>query len=184
MTLRSGHGNGAGVPRIEVLPVDELPVGTPSTAEQPSRGDFDARGKFAPGNAIARQGGKATAGKSRLASRLALADGTDLGPYKRAAASFRKAQCAALAATVGGGFCGPGPSSMVASAALQLMWSRYFSDQATQTGDAEAALRASKLADASRQNLLAAHELCAREATARPKRKHDPLALHMPEEKP
>ena len=143
---------------------DELPEGVPAQAEPPSRGDFDKRGKFARGNAIARKGGKALAGKSRLASRLTLADGTDLGPYRRAAVSFRRAQCAALAASVGGGYCGPGPSSMVASAALQLMWARYFSDQAAVTGDAEMALKASKLSDASRNNLLSAHELCAHEA--------------------
>jgi hypothetical protein len=60
---------------------------------------------------------------------------------------------------------------MVASAALQLMWARYFSDQASATGDAELALKASKLSDASRNNLLSAHELCAREAAARPSAK-------------
>jgi hypothetical protein len=27
MALRTGHGKGAGAPRIEVLPVDELPAG-------------------------------------------------------------------------------------------------------------------------------------------------------------
>ncbi len=30
MTLRKGHGNGAGVPRIEVLPADELPSPNPT----------------------------------------------------------------------------------------------------------------------------------------------------------
>jgi hypothetical protein len=62
----------------------------------------------------------------------------------------------------------------VASAALQLAWSRYFSDQAALTGDPDLALTASRLADASRQNLLAAHELCAREADAR-KRVNGPV---------
>jgi hypothetical protein len=170
MTLRTGHGNGAGVPRIEVLPADELPSGTPSSAEPVSRADFDARGKFAPGNGIARRGGQSTAGKSRLASRLGLRglpEGAAFRPYRAAASSFRRAQCAALASAVGGGYCGPAPSSMIASASLQLAWSRYFSDQAASGGDPELALTASRLADASRQNLLAAHELCAREATAR-----------------
>lgn len=148
---------------------DELPVGTPDSARAESPSDRGEAGRFADGNTIARRGGKATAGKSRLASRLALADGTDLAPYKRAAVSFRRAQCAALASAVGGGYCGPGPSSMVSSAALQLMWSRYFSDRAATTGDAEMAIKASKLADASRNNLLSAHELCAREAAARPR---------------
>jgi hypothetical protein len=56
---------------------DELPPGVPSQAEPASPSDFDERGKFARGNAIARKGGKALAGKSRLASRLTLADGSD-----------------------------------------------------------------------------------------------------------
>ncbi len=172
MALRSGHGNGAGVPRVEVLPVDELPLGVPTNAEHPSPGDFDVRGKFAPGNALSRKGGHARAGKTRLADRLGLRglpEGAEFRPYKAAAASFRKAQCAALASSVGGGYCGPGPSSMVISAALQLAWARFFSDRAAQTGNAELALTASRLSDASRQNLLAAHELCAREAEGRTK---------------
>ena len=64
-----------------------------------------------------------------------------------------------MALSVGGGFCGPAPSSIVASAALQLAWSRYLSDQAAATGDAELALAASRLAErhAAGKNLLAAH---------------------------
>jgi hypothetical protein len=84
---------------------------------------------------------------------------------------------AQLAATVGGGEVGPGPASVIASAALQLGASRWLSDQGAELGDARMLLDASRLADASRQNLLAAHELCAREAQARPKRSDDPLAL-------
>jgi hypothetical protein len=182
MALRNGHGTGAGMPRIEVLPVDELPTGLPSNAEAASPADFDERGKFAPGNGIARKGGHARAGKTRLADRLGLRvlpEGADFAPYKASASSFRRAQCAALADSVGGGYCGPGPSSFVASAALQLAWSRYFSDLAAGTAPlefaaleskvsrAELAIQASKLANDSRQNLLAAHELCAKEATAR-----------------
>jgi hypothetical protein len=170
MALRSGHGNGAGIPRIEVLPPCELPLGVPSPAQQRSPTDFDARGKFAPGNALSRRGGKARAGKTRLAERMGLRplpSGSDFGRYKAAAVGFRRAQTSALAASVGGGHCGPAPSSLVASAALQLAWSRYFSDKAAEVGDPELALTASRLGDASRQNLLAAHELCAKEALAR-----------------
>ena len=178
MTLRNGHGAGAGQPRIEVLPVDELPAGVPDVARHESPSDRRPGGLFAPGNSLARLGGKARAGKTRLADRLglkSLADSSEFRPYKAAAVSFRRAQCAELAKTVGGGMCGPAASSMVASAALQLAWSRYLSDLAAVDGDAELALRASKLADASRQNLLAAHELCAKEAQSRPKPKGDVL---------
>jgi hypothetical protein len=170
MTLRSGHGTGAGVPRIEVLPVDEQPVGVPDWSRPESPSDRGARGRFAGGNGLASRGGKARAGKTRLADRLGLKHlptGSAFAPYKASAVSFRRAQCSALAANVGGGICGPGPSSFVASAARQLAWSRYFSDQAAETGDPELAVQASRLANDSRQNLLAAHELCAKEAPAR-----------------
>lgn len=170
MTLRKGHGNGAGMPRIEVLPADELPVGVPGEAREESPSDRGEAGRFARGNELSRAGGRARAGKTRLAERLGLStlpEGSDFKPYKAAAVSFRRAQCTELARNVGGGICGPAPSSLVASAALQLAWSRYLSDVAAERGDADMALRASRLADASRQSLLAAHELCAREAESR-----------------
>lgn len=171
MALRTGHGHGAGMPRIEVLPADELPAGVPDDARPDSPTDRGEAGRFARGNRLARAGGKARAGKTRLADRLGLRqlpDGAAFAPYKASAVSFRRAQCAALAASVGGGYCGPAPSSFVASAALQLAWSRYLSDVAAETGDGELAIQASRLANDSRQNLLAAHELCAREAVGRP----------------
>ena len=179
MTLRTGHGTGAGVPRVEVLPADELPVGVPADARAESPTDRGEGGRFAPGNTLAVRGGQARKGKTRLADRLGLRklpEGADFAPYKASAVSFRRSQCATLSATVGGGMCGPAPSSFVASAALQLAWSRYFSDRAALEGDADLALVASRLADASRQNLLAAHELCAKEAAARPRPPVDPLA--------
>jgi hypothetical protein len=191
MTLRSGHGTGAGVPRIEVLPVDELPLGVPSVSEPAKPTDFDASGKFAPGNSLARRGGQAKAGKTRLAHRLglrSLPEDNAFATYKASATSFRRAQCAELAANVGGGHCGPAPSSFVASAALQLAWSRYYSDVAALKADPELAMLASRLADASRQNLLAAHELCAKEAKARDGNRQaaDPLAsfIDPPKESP
>jgi hypothetical protein len=180
MALRTGHGTGAGVPRIEVLPANELPAGVPEAPRQESPGDRGQAGRFAPGNSLARRGGAARAGKTRLAERMGLArlpEGSAYRPYKAAAVSFRRAQCAELAKTVGGGICGPGPSSMVASAALQLAWSRYLADAAAESGDPEMAIKASKLADASRQNLLAAHELCAKEARARSGGATDPAGL-------
>jgi hypothetical protein len=55
----------------------------------------------------------------------------------------------------------------VASAALALAWSRYLSDLAAREGDPELATRAVRMGEASRQSLLTAFELCAREAQAR-----------------
>jgi hypothetical protein len=170
LTLRSGHGNGRGSPRVETLPVDELPTGIPADADGDSRAATRETGRFARGNRRSVLGGRAKRGSSRLTARLGLSslrDADAFAPYRRASATFRRAQCAELARTVGGGVCGPGPSSVVASAALALGWSRYFSDQAAATGDAELAMRSSRLAETSRQHLLAAHELVAREALSR-----------------
>lgn len=173
MGLRTGHGNGRGQPRIEVLPADELPRGVQAPPLESAGHERRADGTFAPGaRTMQAAGGRATAGKSRLAARLGLAalpDDAKLRPYMGAAATFRRVQCAELARTVGGGVCGPAPSALVASAALQTAWSRYLSDRAAVDGDAELALKASRLAADARQSLLAAHELCAREGEARRK---------------
>lgn len=110
---------------------------------------------------LASLGGKANRERTRLASRLGLGE---LGPLPKELADdadrFRRTECARLARLVGNGTCGAAPSSMVASAALQLAASRYA------FAKGEFAL-ASRLAVDSRQSLLAAHELTAREAAAR-----------------
>jgi len=173
MTLRKGHGNGAGAPRIEVLPVDESLRGIPALPAAERPGERRSDGTFAPGARSAQaQGGQASAGKSRLARRLRLGDSfadPRFEPYARAARGFRVAQLTSLARSVGGGQCGPAPSSIIASAALQLAASRFAFEI---LGDM---VQGSRLANDSRQNLLAAHELCAREAAARPV---DPTAGH------
>jgi hypothetical protein len=180
VTIRAAHGAGAdALVRVETLPADELPAGIPAEARDESPRDRGAAGRFAPGNTLARRGGQSKAGKSKLTARLGLSSLSDTSaflPYRKAASTFRRVQCTALARTVGGGVCGPAPSSIVASAALALAWSRYFSDVAAMTGDADLAVKAIRLGDSSRQALLTAHELCAREAQARPRAPFDPLA--------
>lgn len=179
MTLRSGHGNGRGVPRIEVLPADELPAGVPGPARPPAT--RDASGRFLPGpgtREIARKGAKAAHEARQLAQLLGLWDppeGHPYAPYLRLSREWRDAHISQLAATVAGGAVGPGPASVVSSAALQLAASRYLSDLGAQLGDSKMLLDASRLADSSRQNLLAAHELAAREAAARPRAHVSPI---------
>lgn len=108
-----------------------------------------------------------------------LPDSPTFLPYSVAAAKFRRVQVRALAKTVGKGICGPGPSSIVASAAICLAWSRYFSDHAMETGEINLALTSAQLADKSRSMLVTAHELCEKEANARNATSNplDPLAL-------
>lgn len=174
MALRSGHGHGAGVPRIEVLPADELPVGVPGAARPAAARDDAGRFIKGPGTAeLARAGGKAAQEARQLARLLGLTEVPEdhpFAPYARLAREWRDDHMAQLAETVGGGEVGPGPASIVSTAALQLAASRWLSDLGAQSGDAKSLLEASKLGNDSRQNLLAAFELCAREAKARGQR--------------
>jgi hypothetical protein len=179
MALRSGHGNGKGQPRIEVLPVDELPVGTPGPVRPVAGRDSAGRFVAADGtSALAREGGKALHESRQYARLLGLWTPEETHayhPYWRLACEWRDAHMRTLAATVGGGSVGPGPASIIASAALQLGASRYLADMGAQMGAPKLLSEAVKLADSSRQNLLAAHELCAKETKARPA---DPTAAH------
>jgi len=181
MAARTRHGNatrfGAG-PVIEVLPPDELPLGVQALEQEASTDERRPDGTFTKGARTEQsKGGRSRAGTTRLARRMSLEGVTAdpaFGPYKRAAADFRRTHVHALARTVGGGHCGPAPASIIASAAWQLAASRFLFD--TAGGDTDKLTAASRLANDSRQNLLAAHELCAREAQAR--REANPADAH------
>ena len=173
MVLVPAHGarrdSGNGTHRIEVAKVQALPAWVPEDpSAQPPPVRREADGRFADRESAliaAARGGRAKRGKTKLAAGLGLSKAElaspEFAPYKRAAAAYRKVQVRHLAQYVGGGVCGPGPASIVATAALQLAASRYAFEV---LGDMVAG---SRLGDASRQNLLAAHELCAREAQIR-----------------
>jgi hypothetical protein len=103
-------------------------------------------------------------------------DDSKFAPYRRQAAAFRRAEVARLARTVGGGYCGAGPASIVGTAALQLAMSRYITDNADNATSADLVI-ASRLGNESRQNLLAAHELTAKEARHRPRQNATQTAL-------
>lgn len=172
MALRKGHGRGAGQPRIEVLPPDELPAGIPALPlpeQAPVGKERLPNGHFVKGARSAQsKGGHALAGLSKLARSVGITGGeadAAFEKYKRWAVAFRRSHIQSLAQTVGGGRCDAAPSSMVESGALQLAASRFLFD--TANGDTKKLNLASKMANDSRQNLLAAHELCAKEAVAR-----------------
>lgn len=178
--VRTGHGNGAGVPRIEVPPADELPVGVPAPARPPVPRDEAGRLRPGPGTAeLAAEGGRARAASLQLARLLGLAtlpEDHAHAPYARLAREWRDEHIRTLAATVGGGEVGPGPASIVSTAALQMAASRFLFDRGAETGSARTLLEASRLADSSRQSLLAAHSLAALEAEARRTTPHRPTA--------
>lgn len=153
--------------RPEPSRVDELPAGV--AASEPETRPV-GKPPYAPGSAAAREAGRR--GGQAKRHRTALADELGLGDmpaeYRRAADNFAREQKAYLRRHVGGGELSPAVRSFVGSAALQLAASRM----AFAAGQSELG---SRLADSSRQNLLAAHELAARDAEAR-RRVGSPLA--------
>jgi hypothetical protein len=128
---------------------------------------------LAPGEAtkrLAGRGGAARAQQIRLAKllgRVELPESNPLRGYRRDAEDWRDAHLRRLAETVGGGEVGPAVQAIVSSAAMQHAASRWLMDRSALELDATMALQASKLADSARQGILAAHELCAREALSR-----------------
>ncbi len=161
MATRTGHGKGAGVPRVEVLPCDELP--TPNARETAANlASRRARGRpFERGN-------RAAAGRRPKLALLGVGvDAVDprYALALRRAARYRKRRCSELAALYG--YVSAGAASMIASASLALCASRYLYEVAAETGDADTLKRASALGNDARQNELAAFELAAREAKAR-----------------
>jgi len=173
MVQRTSTTRGRSVVHVEAPRADELPAGTPGPARPVAT--RDGSGRFVPGagtSDLARKGGKAAHESRQLAALLGLWEVPDdhpYAPYARLAREWRDAQIERLSATVGGGEVGPAPASIISSAALQLAASRWLSDKGAQDSDSKLLLEASRLANDSRQGLLAAHELCAREAQARPK---------------
>jgi hypothetical protein len=176
VALRTAHGKGtAALVRAETLPVDELPDGTQGPQEAEAPHERRSNGQFAKGATTnQRKGGKAQVQRTRLANRLGLASldqGAAFAPYRRAGAAFAKAQRRFLRQNIAGGELGPASASMVSGAALALAAAQYLFDQGGATGDPALLIQAARLADQSRQALLTAHELAAREGAAASKRR-------------
>lgn len=184
MGIRTAHGRAARQGRllvVETLPATELPAGTPAPARPVATRDASGRLVRGAGTTeLARHAARARAEARQLARLLGLwepPEGHPFAAYARLAREWRDAHMAQLSATVAGGEVGPGPASIVATAALQLGASRYLTDLGARNGDAKALVDGSRLGDASRQSLLTAHELAAREAEARKRsRPYDPSA--------
>lgn len=171
MTLRRTDQPGRMPVHVEVERADALPDGVPAPSRQAPARDVSGRLRPSPGTtALAAIGGRAAAEARQLGQLLGLwspPEGHTYAPYARLAREWRDDHMTTLAATVGGGEVGPGPASVVSTAALQMAASRWLFDRGAELGDARMLTDASRLADSSRQSLLAAHELAAREATAR-----------------
>jgi hypothetical protein len=145
----------------------------PAPARRAAERDADGHFVAGPGTSeLARAGALAAHEARQLASLLGFfepPDGHAYAAYTRLAREHREAHGAALAGSVGGGQLSPGVVSILASASLALAASRFLYDQGARAGDAALLGQAARLADQSRTSLLTAHELAAREATARPR---------------
>lgn len=174
MALRTGHGRGAGSPRIETLPSDEQPTGIPAPDELPESPEAARAGRSngriadrSLASELGRRGGLARAAKAsqlRALTGLGLRGATPeaLRPYLDDANEFAESEVTRLARECGGGVCPPNAAALVQQAALAMAGSRA----AYAAGDA---IAGAKLGVEVRQNLLGARELTVREAQSRPK---------------
>lgn len=174
--LPPGGVVGPGAPPALIAPEKAVPI----TAEQlfPQK-----KGLFQKGNKLSELGGRAKAGTAKLLTEMGITRSASFKPFKAKAKSFARAQQNEMARSVGGGFCGPSPSSMIQSAAIQMAYAAWLQDKAERLMDDESNLEevrqllgeARTFQNSSRQNLLAAHEMCAREALSRRNSKTGPV---------
>lgn len=170
--VRTGHGAGKGQPHVEV-PRDAMPrpVAAPSAgngAPLVFRQDGQI-GDSATARELQRRSVEKRARNLRLVDSLglaAIAEASAFAPYRTGAEHFVEHHLGELA-TLAGGKVGSAPSTMVASAALQLAASRYCFDRFAETADAALMKLGSSLANDSRQNLLAAYSQAVLEAHGR-----------------
>jgi hypothetical protein len=142
VSLRKGHGSGSNPVYIEVLPPDELPIGSavpPAVTSGPlarrSNGTFN-------GTSAARIAGQRSAEvraeKSRWKLKLTrllpnqkfLPDDT-IAPFVDDAQKWYREACESLARDVGGGQLSPGVTSILETAAMQKCWSNFLNDAGT-----------------------------------------------------
>lgn len=173
MTLRSAHGNarkGGRLLVVETLPADELPPATPA---DPARRERDEAGRFLPGNSIARAA-KFRAGRhGRLAALEAQGDAAwqAADRWGRQWAAHRRTELA----TTHGGQLSSEVCAIIEDAGMAMADARYCRALAASVESADpsraASLRteARQLRTEARGHRLAAWELAAREAAARPR---------------
>lgn len=155
--------------RPVVLPPDELPSATGSDSDRPQR---TPDGRWALGNTEARRN-RVRPGRSGLAG----IDATlpEFKPFARWGGRYASHRRTELAQSHGGQVSA-GVGAIIESAGLAMAASRFLHSRAAQTGDAELFKQAAALAQTARQHELAAWELAAREAAARPKSRNAVLA--------
>jgi len=161
MALRSGHGSGAGSPRVEVLPADEQPQAQADQAD-PLAAGRDPAGKVRS-SAAARALAKLPRRSRLLPAKLACAPGFE--PHNRRRLEWQRKRLAELGAAHGGVSHGVG--AMLNAAAWLYAGGEFAAQKAAETGDVDLFKAASQLTSTARQHELAAWELASRESKVR-----------------
>jgi hypothetical protein len=182
MGLRTRHGNAARSRQlgslVEVQPLDEQGDGMQARPLAEAEGERKPNGQLAPGSqTVQSKGGRAKKNRIALSADPAIKEALaapEFRPMLRRGSEFRKGIMRHLAQTCGGGECDPMTAAVVAIAADQLAASRFFMARAAKTLDPADFTTASRLGDASRQNLIASRELATKHGEAR--RRADPAA--------
>ncbi len=185
MTWRKGHGNGVGVPRIEVLPPDELPDPVPApVAEVVGPINRDTSGRIldsAAARALGQKGGLAKAKKRQALKGLnlsKLAEDDAFHPYWKLGEEWIFERLTDLAAQAGG-YVGPCPTSMIVLAGRSYVQSLFYADLADKIGGiagVDLHMKANNLGEKSRIQNMAAYEMAVREAKARADVTENPFA--------
>lgn len=163
MTLRKGHGNGKGSPRVEVLPPDEQPF-APADRAAPLV-TRDGRGRIVD-TASARAMARMPRAGVFLPRDITCAPGFEVHNRRRRVWLRKRRQ--ELHEATGGVSHGVG--AMLASAAWLYAGGEYAAELAATSGDVDQFRTAATLTSTARQHDLAAWELAVRESAARPKR--------------
>ena len=163
MTLRTGHGNGAGTPRVEVLPANEQPQAQ-AVGPDPLVAGRDSRKRVRTTDA-ARALAKLPRRTRYVPRTLALDPRFE--PHNQRRLEWQRKRVAELHTAHGGVSHGVG--AMLNAAAWLYAGGEFAAEQAAMAGDVELFKVAASLTGTARQHELAAWELAAREAQAKPR---------------
>jgi hypothetical protein len=161
MALRTGHGAGAGVPRIEVLPPDEQPF-APAGAAVPLAAGRDAAGRVRS-TAAARALAKLPRRGSVLPRKIACDPRFE--PHNRRRLEWLRARRAELYAATGGVSHGVG--AMLASAAWLYAGSEFAAELGAASGNVDWLKTSAALSTQARGHDMGAWEMAVREAKVR-----------------
>jgi hypothetical protein len=159
VTLRTGHGTGAGQPRIEVLPPDEQP-------SKAAEADPLATGRDAAGKVRDTASARALAKLPRRTKILPRKLATDprFEPHNRRRLEWQRKRVAELAGAHG--HVSHGVGAMLNAAAWLYAGAEFAAELAAETGDLDMFKVSASLSGTARQHELASWELSAREASA------------------